>query len=473
VGLIVVELDKRNNVVAFHPTAPHGSEPYKYITVEDEGALTWIVLDRQDRANALSNEMLDEFSDALQVLKDLGGPVLAIRGAGKGFSAGYDIGEVGVPRKSDPVSDEARLQRNVDRYLAIWDHPKPVIAAVHGYCIAGATQLCVFADITIVAEDARIGEPTIPIGGGYVAPLWAPLVGPKRAKELSFVPGNSIDGRTAVEWGWANHAVPTASLLDTVRSLAQRIALMPPEVLAVKKLSINRAMEAMGVRTATAEVSKMDARLHTTPSVLAVRQRIRDEGLRTVMEAYRVPPTSDLAAGRLGSANDIVNAQGGSVVSVETAMLYQTVRELVDKDAIKTVMFDYAFYLDMNMTEDLAALFTHDCIVTYGPGFEAEGKKEYRTTLEGVGTYFAATSHHVSNVVVSFSDEDTATVRSVLLAWHRYNRTRPDGYVLGQYHDILVRTPEGWRFKRRELRHAGTIDYHVKPDHQTMIDRRT
>jgi enoyl-CoA hydratase len=268
---------------------------YDYIRIEHEDDLTWVVLDRPDAANALSTQMLDEFSDALERLETAGGPVLAIRGEGRGFSSGYDIGQVGVPKAVDPVADRARLQRNLDRALAIWDHPKPVIAAVHGYCIAGATQLCVYADITIVADDVRIGEPAIPIGGGYIAPLWAPLVGPKRAKEFSFVPGNSIDAATAVEWGWANHAVPAAELLDRVRSLAARIALTPPDVLRVKKLSINRAMEAMGVRQAAASVPEMDALLHLSPSVLAVRERIRAEGLKAVVAAYRVPPTTDLS----------------------------------------------------------------------------------------------------------------------------------------------------------------------------------
>ncbi len=274
-------------------TAP--SPEYQYIRIEHDGPLTWIVLDRNDRANALSNDLLDELTSALEALKDTGGPVLGIRGEGRGFSAGYDIGQVGTPKAADPVADRARLQRNVDRFLAIWDHPKPVIAAVHGYCIAGATQLCVYCDITIVAEDATIGEPTIPIGGGYIAPLWAPLVGPKRAKELAFVPGNTIDGRTAVEWGWANHAVPADALLASVRSLADRIALVPSEVLRIKKLSINKAMEAMGVRLASQSAAEMDALLHTTPSVLALRERIREEGLKPVIASYRVPSTMDIS----------------------------------------------------------------------------------------------------------------------------------------------------------------------------------
>jgi enoyl-CoA hydratase len=268
---------------------------YEFIRIEHEGPLTWIVLDRPDKANSLSTAMLDELTDALEVLTETGGPVLAVRGEGRGFSSGYDIGQVGTPKVADPVGDRARLQRNLDRALAIWDHPKPVIAAVHGYCIAGATQMCVYADITVVAEDASIGEPTIPIGGGYIAPLWAPLVGPKRAKELAFVPGNTIDGRTAVEWGWANHAVPADALLDTVRSLAGRIALVAPEVLRIKKLSINKAAEATGFRDASSSVAEMDALLHTAPSVLALRERIRDEGLKAVIADYRVPATTDLS----------------------------------------------------------------------------------------------------------------------------------------------------------------------------------
>jgi enoyl-CoA hydratase len=268
---------------------------YRHIRVDHEESISWIVLNRPDRANALSNELLDEFSDALAALKTTGAPVLAIRGEGRGFSAGYDLGQVGLPKAADPVGDRNRLQRNVERYLAIWDHPKPVVAAVHGYCLAGATQMCVFADITVVAADARIGEPTVPVGGGYVAPLWAPLVGPKRAKEMSFVPGNFIDGETAVRWGWANHAVPAAELVERVRSLARRIALTPPDVLQIKKLSINQTMEAMGVRQAASSVAEMDALLHTAPSVLALRDRIRDEGLKQVMAHYRVAPTSDLS----------------------------------------------------------------------------------------------------------------------------------------------------------------------------------
>ena len=262
---------------------------YHDIRVEHAGPLSWIVLARPDKANALSAAMLDEFSDALARLAHTGGPIIGIRGDGRGFCAGYDIDQVGKPKAADPVADRERLARNVDRYLAIWDHPKPVIAAVHGYCIAGATQLCVFCDLTIVAEDARIGEPALPLGGGYIAPLWAPLVGPKRAKELAFLPGNSIDGRTAVEWGWANQAVPAADVRHTVEELAARMARIPPDVLRIKKLSINRTMDAMGVRTAAAGVPEMDALLHLSPSVLRLREWIGQVGLKAAIAEFRKP----------------------------------------------------------------------------------------------------------------------------------------------------------------------------------------
>lgn len=281
------------------------------VRVEHDGPLSWIVLNRPKHANSLSTQMLDEFSGALESLRDEGGPVLAIRGEGRGFSAGYDIGQVGALRAADPVRDRARLRRNTDRWLAIWDHPKPVIAAVHGYCLAGATQMCVYADITVVAVDARIGEPAIPLGGGYIAPMWAPLVGPKRAKELAFLPGNTIDGHTAVEWGWANHAVPADALLDTVRSLAERIALVPSDVLALKKASVNRAMEVMGTRNAAMAGAEMDALLHLSPAVLEVRQNIAERGLKDVINSYRGPSSLDIAASAQAGGRSPVPPEAG------------------------------------------------------------------------------------------------------------------------------------------------------------------
>lgn len=148
-----------------------------------------------------------------------------------------------------------------------------------------------------------------------------------------------------------------------------------------------------------------------------------------------------------------------------------SVRRLEAKETIRDLLADYAYFLDMNLTAELGSLFVPECSVSYGPGFGAEGIEAYAKTLEGVGSYFSATSHHVSNIRIDFEDDDTARVRSVLYAFHRYRRERPDGIFWGQYHDVVVRRPEGWRFKVRELRAAAVSDFHTKPEHQHPIGR--
>ena len=151
-----------------------------------------------------------------------------------------------------------------------------------------------FADMTIVAQDARIGEPGIPLGGGYIAPAWVSQVGAKRAKELAFLPGNHVDGETAVEWGWANAAVPADRLIACVEALAERMAKISLPVLTMKKRSINRAMEAGGFLTAVNAVSESDAILHFEPSVLALRERLAKEGLRETLAQFRGESSSEI-----------------------------------------------------------------------------------------------------------------------------------------------------------------------------------
>lgn len=155
--------------------------------------------------------------------------------------------------------------------------------------------------------------------------------------------------------------------------------------------------------------------------------------------------------------------------------LVKHVQRLVDEADIQRVLFDYAFHLDGNRPDELIKNFVEDLHVSYGGEHGAKGKAAYLETLAndktGVGAFFAGTSHHVSNVVIDFVDEDSANVRSVLYAWHKYNRERADGIVMGQYHDQFVRTPEGWKIKRRELKHAGTETYHAKAAQLNPIPR--
>ena len=272
------------------------------LRIEYTNDIDWIVLDRPDAANAFSGELLGALSDALKHLEASGAPVIGIRGAGKGFSAGVDLSEYNA--ESTPAEDLARLRKNLDRWIEIWRHPKPVIVAIHGFCMGIAAQMPSFADMTVVACDARIGEPGIPLGGGYIAPTWVPQVGAKRAKELSFLPGNRVDGTTAAEWGWANAAVPAENLVPCVEALAGRIAQIPPPVLTVKKESINRAMEAAGFLTALGALAESDAILHLEPAVLEMRERIAKNGIKAVVADYRGESSTEIFRRFKGNTTD-------------------------------------------------------------------------------------------------------------------------------------------------------------------------
>lgn len=272
------------------------------LRIERGEAIDWIVLNRPEAANAFSTLLLDALSAALKERAANGAPVIGIRGAGKGFSAGVDLSEYNA--SSTPAQDVARLRRNIERWLEIWRHPKPVIVAIHGFCMGIAAQLPSFADISVVASDARIGEPGIPLGGGYIAPTWVPQVGAKRAKELAFLPGNHVSGATAEAWGWANAAVPADQLIPCVEALATRIAAVPGPVLTVKKQSINRAMEAAGFLTALNALAESDAILHLEPAVFEMRKRIGEEGLKAVLSEYRGPSSTEIFNSFKGEITD-------------------------------------------------------------------------------------------------------------------------------------------------------------------------
>lgn len=270
------------------------------IRLEEGRNIDWIVLDRPVAANAFSSGMLEQFSAMLASRAKQGAPVVGIRSAGKGFGSGMDLGEYNA--EATPVADVMRLSSYIDRWMEIWRHPKPVIIAVHGYCIGVAAQMASFADILLVADDAMISEPTLPIGGGFIAPTWVNQTGARRAKEMAFLPGNWIDGVTAAEWGWANAALPADGLVACAESLAERMAKVPAGVLTVKKRSINRAMEAAGFSAAVSAIAESDAILHLEPEVSRIRARLGSEGLKPIVAEFRGKSSQEIFA-EFGSGN--------------------------------------------------------------------------------------------------------------------------------------------------------------------------
>ena len=260
------------------------------LAIEPHGAVRVLWLNRPEKRNAINRRMLEELEVALDDLaRDDACRDIVLAGKGSSFCAGFDIerGEGGFTPAPDPVADANDLSWRMDRFLAIWDHPKPVVAAVHGHCIAAATLLCMFADLTIVERDARIGYSVIPLGGGYIDPVWVHLVGPKRAKQIFLVPGNSIDGATAADWGWANYAVDSGKALEDALEIATRMSRMPADVLKMRKRAINRMVELSGFREGVEEGAKTDALLHQSPSIRRLRAAIGEHGLKEAIRLFQ------------------------------------------------------------------------------------------------------------------------------------------------------------------------------------------
>ncbi|MEV5302677.1 MULTISPECIES: enoyl-CoA hydratase-related protein [Amycolatopsis methanolica group] len=264
------------------------------LLVERDGPVTWLTLNRPDRLNALSDELLKSLGDALEESTSTDAAVVVIRGSGRSFCAGYDIApdsaEVGYAAERTPVQDRDRLLDNIELFTRIWRHPQPVIAQVHGHCVAGGAQLASLCDITIVAEDAKImTSPALPLGGGYLSPLWVHRVGPQRAKLMSFDAGRKISGKVAAEWGWAAEAVPADDLESYVRRTAHSLARTPAPLLRLKKEAVNRTIELQGLLTYARTGAETDALLHQTPEVKYFQESIKELGLKGAIAAFNAP----------------------------------------------------------------------------------------------------------------------------------------------------------------------------------------
>jgi enoyl-CoA hydratase len=253
-----------------------------------------LTFNRPEKKNAFNEEMFDEFEHALrEVAKRRDVSVLIIQGSGGAFSAGADVSprprDPGAPRgpRPDLLADRNNLEREIKRWMMVRDQPQPVIAAVQGHCFGLATQLCVMCDIVIVDEAANIGYPALPLGGGFISPVWTWVVGPSRAKYMSFRPGSTLTGKQAAEWGWATFAVPSADFDVEVQRTAQEIARVPLDLLEVKKKAVNRQMDVMGFSTGVTMGVEYDALLHESQVVKDQRGRIRELGLKGAIEEFR------------------------------------------------------------------------------------------------------------------------------------------------------------------------------------------
>lgn len=249
--------------------------------------VAYVTLNRPEKLNAITTQLQTELLGLLdEAAADPAVHVAVVRGAGRGFCAGYDL-TGGGPSTPGVVDDRAWLESIVRGWLRIWDLPIPVVAAVHGVCLAGGTQLAAICDVTIAADDARIGTAQLPLGAGYVATFWTWLVGAKKAKEIFLRKGTIVTAAEAVEIGLFNRTVPADGLADEVARFAAEVARTPKDLLVLEKLAINRAFEAGGSHEALFQGIEIDAVAHTAPAVRETNRYIRDHGLREALRAFQ------------------------------------------------------------------------------------------------------------------------------------------------------------------------------------------
>jgi enoyl-CoA hydratase len=259
---------------------------FEHIIFEKAERLATILLNRPKKLNALSVEMQKEIVRAIgDGEADPKIRVIVIKGAGRGFSAGYDIDPSSTVayRQRSIVEDRKRLKDVANRWLTLWDCEKPIIAQVHGFCLAGGTDMALLADVVIAAEDAKIGHPGVRGIGTPLTQMWAHLVGPMRAKMLMLT-GDTISGKEAAEWGLVAKAVPSEQLEAEVMALARRMAAIPVDLLSLNKLVVNRTLEVMGLRQAITATCELDSISHFTPTVENFWEIVNREGMKQALK---------------------------------------------------------------------------------------------------------------------------------------------------------------------------------------------
>lgn len=250
-----------------------------------------LTLNRPEKRNALSNALRARLFDALEAAdRDPEVRVVILRGAGACFSSGYDLSR-DAPRELPfhTAAGAGQWARHVvEGAFRIWDLATPVIAEVHGWCLAGGSELATACDLVYVAEDAQIGYPPVRMMSPPDNQFHAWLCGLRPAMEMMLT-GDAIDGIEAVRVGFANRAFPAAALEAEVLRIAGRIARIAPDVQQMNKRSVHRAMEIMGLRAAIRAGTEIQALALTTESSRATFAKVREnvaEGLSARDKAF-------------------------------------------------------------------------------------------------------------------------------------------------------------------------------------------
>jgi enoyl-CoA hydratase len=256
---------------------------------EKDGRIGRVTLNRPEVLNAIDGDVPQELADAVaRANADQGVHVIVLAGAGRAFCAGYDLAAYaqaagtneGVQAMPwDPMKDYAFMMRNTELFMSLWRSYRPVICKVHGFAVAGGSDIALCSDIILMEETAEIGYMPVRVWGCPTTAMWVYRLGPERAKRMLFT-GDRIDGREAEKLGLVYRAVPASDLDAQVDALATRIATVPVNQLMMQKMVVNQAVEAMGLLETQRLATIFDGITRHSPEGLNFKAR-RERRLET------------------------------------------------------------------------------------------------------------------------------------------------------------------------------------------------
>jgi enoyl-CoA hydratase len=286
---------------------------YEFLLVDrvgTEGRVGRVTLNRPEKMNALSQGLLFELNDALHRLEaHYDTRVIILRGAGRTFSAGYDLtpargeGADAIINDYKMVDDEGRrlvmgirtgMQQVTDILMYFWNMAKVTIAQIHGYALAGGCELAMMADLVVAADDAQLGHPGNRFGTSRTGVIWPLVMGMRATKELYYT-GSSVSGTRAEEVGMINHAWPASELEERTVEFADYLANLTSDHLAALKQNMNRFYENMGIYSSVRSSTEYDAMSGFSAQAYAWRDKMATEGLRGALE-WRDGPYRDYRA---------------------------------------------------------------------------------------------------------------------------------------------------------------------------------
>jgi enoyl-CoA hydratase len=266
--------------------ATEASATASVLLSEDVGRVRLLTLNRPKALNALSGELIGALSRALaEAADDDTVSVLVLRGAGRAFCAGYDLNEDASGEPMDSSAWHRVLRDDTAAMLELVDHPKPIIASVHSYCLAGGTDLMLACDLAVAADDSYFGYVDVRFGSGVVSMFLPWVVGVRKAKELLFTGEDRIPAGEALRIGLVNRVVPRDRLDEATLGLAEEISSNEDFVVQTTKRAVNRAWDVAGLRAALEANTELDTIIETAN--LPARKEFRDitqrEGLKAAI----------------------------------------------------------------------------------------------------------------------------------------------------------------------------------------------